>query len=147
MRYTSEGHSVIVSKSLHRKWRMNFYVFMNALSENTLRISLLNREILRVILSFNDKQISRHFNTFKIAISTTRFLAIFSFLCSISKSSNIFRRLFLYLLYLCLIFLTHIQIRFHAGSSHNGCRSKLTIDRIIGLVQLSGLIPVLIWEQ
>ena len=147
MRYTSEGHSVIVSKSLHRKWRMNFYVFMNALSENTLRISLLNREILRVILSFNDKQISRHFNTFKIAISTTRFLAIFSFLCSISKSSNIFRKLFLYLLYLCLIFLTHIQTRLHTRTTNNGRGSKFAVDRIIGLVQLSGLIPVLIREQ
>ena len=147
MRYTSEGHSVIVSKSLHRKWRMNFYVFMNALSENTLRISLLNREILRVILSFNDKQISRHFNTFKIAISTTRFLAIFSFLCSISKSSNIFRRLFLYLLYLCLIFLTYIQIRLHARTTYNSCRSKFTVNRIIGLIQLSCFVPVLIREQ
>ena len=52
---------------------MNFSVSMNEMSENTLRISLLNREILRVIFSFNDKQISRVFNTLKTLSQTPGF--------------------------------------------------------------------------
>ena len=49
--------------------------------------------------------------------------------------------------YLSLILLTYIQIRLHTGTTNNGRGSKFAVDRIIGLVQLSGLIPVLIREE
>jgi hypothetical protein len=51
------------------------------------------------------------------------------------------------MLYLSLILLTYIQIRLHTGTTNNGRGSKFAVDRIIGLVQLSGLIPVLIREE
>ena len=51
------------------------------------------------------------------------------------------------MLHLSLVFLAHIQIRLHTGSANDGCRTKFTVDRIVGLIQFPGLIPVLIREQ